>query len=324
MIETLIEHDDRRVRVAAVHAEAVTADESGLQRVRQRLHAAESDQATRRAALDGLAQRNPAGFARDLERLIQSSRLTTEALRAATRTDDQKLAETVLKRFDKLDREERVAAVDYLVARRRSASLLLRAIESKAIAAAELSAGQSRQIDALGDQALQLRLHRVWGTLRRSPAERVRQIKDLEKRLDPSRIATANLFRGRELYQRNCASCHKLFGEGKSVGPELTGSNRRDLHYLVSNIIDPSAAVPADFRLSNLLTTDGRVISGTITRQTESSVTIQTATETVEVLSEDIETIKLTANSLMPDGLLDNLSQQQTQDLFAWLMSSGP
>ncbi|QDV84932.1 Cytochrome c [Stieleria magnilauensis] len=324
VIETLIEHDDRRVRVAAVRAAAVTAEESGLQRVRQRLHAVETDHATRRAALDGLAQRNPAGFARDLERLIQSSRLTTEALRAATRTDDQKLAETVLKRFGELDQEERVAAMDYLVARRRSASLLLRAIESKAIAAAELSAGQSRQIDALGDQALQLRLHRVWGTLRRSPAERVRQIKDLEKRLDPSRIATANLSRGREVYQRNCASCHKLFGEGKSVGPELTGSNRRDLHYLVSNIIDPSAAVPADFRLSNLLTTDGRVISGTITRQTESSVTIQTATETVEVLSEDIETIKLTANSLMPDGLLDHLSQQQTQDLFAWLMSNGP
>nr|WP_161501512.1 PVC-type heme-binding CxxCH protein [Rhodopirellula sp. SM50] len=324
VIETLTEHDDQRVRVAAVRAAAVTSDDSGLQRVRQRLHAADTDHATRRAALDGLARRNPAGFARDLERLIRASRLTTEALRAATITDDQKLAETVLNRYGQWGQQERVAAIDYLVARRRSAALLLGAIENNTIAAGELSAGQSRQIDALGDQALRERLHRVWGTLRRSPAERVRQIKDLEKRLDPSRIATANLSRGRELFQKTCASCHKLFGDGKSVGPELTGANRRDLHYLVSNIIDPSAAVPADFRLSNLLTTDGRVISGTVARQTESSVTIQTATETVEVLSDDIETIKLTTNSLMPDGLLDNLSQQQIQDLFAWLMSDGP
>ncbi|WP_145384639.1 PVC-type heme-binding CxxCH protein [Stieleria neptunia] len=323
VIETLIEHDDRRVRVAAVRAAAVTGGESGLRRVRQQLHAAETDRTTRQAALDGLARRNPAGFARDLERLIVSSRLTTAALRAATKTDDRKLAETVLSRFGELEPNERVAALDYLVARRRSAARLLSAIESKTIAAAELSAGQSRQIDALGDKALQGRLHQVWGTLRRSPAERVHQIKDLEKRLDPSRIATASLSRGRELFQKTCASCHKLFGDGKSVGPELTGANRRDLHYLVSNIIDPSAAVPADFRLSNLLTTDGRVMVGSVVRQTDSSTTIQTATETVELPTDTIETIQLTSKSLMPDGLLDSLSQQQIQDLFAWLMSNG-
>ena len=105
------------------------------------------------------------------------------------------------------------------------------------------------------------------------------------------------------------------------MGPELTGSNRRNLDYLLSNIIDPSAAVPADFQVTVVLTKSGRVISGAVTRRTPQQLELQTKTELVRVPVEEIDRLKPSKQSLMPDGLLNELSDDQIRDLIAYLMS---
>ena len=258
-----------------------------------------------------------------MQRLIASPGLAVPAIRAAAKINDPELANVILNHYGAFNKSERSLAIDFFVARRSNADVLLRAMEHGTIAATDVSASQSRQIDALNDRDLSQRLQQTWGTVRRSPAQLLRQIRDLERNLDPSRIASANPSHGREIFLQTYAACHKLFGEGKTIGPELTGANRRDLHYLVSNIVDPSAAVPSDFRLSVVLTTDGRVISGAIRRRTDASVPIQTADESIELKSDEIDSIKLSTKSLMPDGLIDKLSGQQIQDLFAWIMSDG-
>ena len=186
-----------------------------------------------------------------------------------------------------------------------------------------MSAEQARQIAALGDAGLLTRLDKVWGTVRKSPADRLRQIGQLKQKLETARKGEADLVNGRELFRKTCASCHKLFGEGRTIGPELTGANRRNLHYLVSNVVDPSAAVPADFRLATVVTHSGRVITGAITQRSEASLTIQTAEKTLQLAADGIESVTVSPKSMMPDGLLDKLSEDQTRDLFAWVMSDG-
>lgn len=323
LLGKLTKHADPNVRVASVTTAAIVGSESTVQLIRDLLHDSGADTETRQAALAGLVQRKPATLAADLQRLIEAGQLTSPALQAGMSTHSLELAKTALEHYRIFTESERSAAIDLLVSRRANAALLLDALEQNDVPVTDVSATQARQIAALNDATLLIRLEKIWGTVRQSSADRLRQIKVWEHKLDPSRIANADLNSGRHVFNETCASCHKLFGDGKTIGPELTGANRRNLNYLVSNIIDPSAAVPADFRLAIIVTTDGRVITGAITQETASSLTVQTTVETVQLGTGDIDTIKLSPNSIMPDGLLDKLSDKQVSDLFAWIMSDG-
>lgn len=323
IVEKLIEHENKAVRVAALTAAAAVGDDTTVHRIRRVLHDETQDSETRHAALAGLVQRKTAGLSKDLQRLITAGQLTTAALRAGATINDPEFSTTVLNRYATLTGDDRIAAIDVLVSRRESAGLLMTAIEQKKIAALDVSAGQARQIAALKDARLLKRMEAAWGAVRRSPADRLRQIKTLERSLDPSRNTNTNLTNGREVFRKTCASCHKLFGDGRTIGPELTGANRRNLHYLLSNVIDPSAVVPSDFRLATVVTDSGRVLTGAISQRSDSALTLQTETGPVQIKSGDIDAVKISPQSMMPDGLLDKLSDDQTRDLFAWMMSNG-
>src|SRR6185295_5409084 len=82
--------------------------------------------------------------------------------------------------------------------------------------------------------------------------------------------------RGREVFSRTCQQCHTLFGEGGKVGPDLTGSNRADLNYILENIVDPNAVIPNDYRASTIEMNDGRVLTAIVKKQDETAVTVVT------------------------------------------------
>ncbi len=106
------------------------------------------------------------------------------------------------------------------------------------------------------------------------------------------------------------------------MGPDLTGSNRKNLDYLLENVIDPSASVGADFRAWLVVLDDGRVLNGVIADQTERTLTLQTAQESITLDRKTISEMQHTSNSLMPDGILQNFSEKEVCDLMAYLMSS--
>ena len=319
----LIDHSDERVRIPALTVAAVIGDEAVVDRIRQVLQDGKQGESTRLAALSGLASRRTPGLAADLRMLITDGQLTEPALRASGGVNDPELLAAILGRYPKMAADERIAALDVFAGRVESANLLLAAVERQEIPAADLSAAQARQIAALKDKALLQRLEAVWGTVRSSSADRVRRIQELRDRLTPGSLSRADLVAGRELFRKTCSSCHRLFGDGRTIGPELTGSNRRNLQYLVSNIVDPSAAVPADFRQATVITTSGRVITGAISQRSGSALTIQTANGEVRLRSDEVDEVAISAQSMMPDGLLDKLTENQTRDLIAWLMSDG-
>ena len=134
---------------------------------------------------------------------------------------------------------------------------------------------------------------------------------------------SADPSRGRAVFNRTCFSCHKLFDSGGDVGPELTGSDRANADYILENVLDPSAIVSRDFTLTSIATADGRLISGIIREQTDASLVIQTANERVVVPREDVEAIKSSHTSMMPEGLLDPLSPARSvTSLLTWLRAS--
>src|SRR5207253_4152391 len=110
------------------------------------------------------------------------------------------------------------------------------------------------------------------------------------------------------------------YSEGGKLGPDLTGGGRANLDYLLENILDPSAVVTADFRMSIVDLKDGRVLNGLIAARTERTLTLKTMTEILTVERGEIADIRDSAVSLMPEGLLEALTAEQARDLIAYLM----
>ena len=82
--------------------------------------------------------------------------------------------------------------------------------------------------------------------------------------LTDSAMGGANIANGHAIFQRTCGACHKLYGEGGAIGPDLTGSNRGNLEYLLSNVLNPNAEVQDAYRMVVVTTRDGRTHSGNV------------------------------------------------------------
>jgi putative heme-binding domain-containing protein len=188
------------------------------------------------------------------------------------------------------------------------------------IARADLTAFHARQIRAFGDEALTKQLVEVWGELRESPADKKALVEKLKGELTPSVLASANLASGRALYASVCGACHTIYGEGGKIGPDLTGSGRANLDYLLENIIDPGAVVSADYRMSLVTLKDGRALGGIVAGQDERTLTLRTLAETLAIDRGEVAKTETSPMSMMPEGLLLAFPPEQVRDLVAYLM----
>jgi putative heme-binding domain-containing protein len=117
----------------------------------------------------------------------------------------------------------------------------------------------------------------------------------------------------------SCGACHRLFGEGGEIGPDITGSNRANLDYLLHNILSPNAEIPNAYRTATVELHDGRVMAGIANVQNPGVVTVQTANELVSVPRSDIKSLVQSDVSMMPEGLLNPLSDEDVRNLIAYL-----
>jgi putative heme-binding domain-containing protein len=198
----------------------------------------------------------------------------------------------------------------------------LDAVESGQISRNELTAYTARQLQSLGNARLAERIRTLWGEVRPSPSDKARLIADYKRRITPQSLQRADRSAGRAVFQKTCANCHRLFDVGENVGPDITGAQRTNLDYLLLNLLDPSAAVSKDYQMEVIETAAGRVITGLVIAETEDALTVQTVNEKLIVPTAEIEGRTLSSLSLMPDGLLQQLSLEQVRNLLAYL--SGP
>jgi putative heme-binding domain-containing protein len=139
--------------------------------------------------------------------------------------------------------------------------------------------------------------------------------------LTDDRVRTADASHGRAVFARTCAQCHTLYGTGGKVGPDLTGSNRFNLDYVLQNVIDPSAVIAREFQVTLVRTKDGRVVSG-IAQETDNAVKVVSETSTVVVPRDEIDKMKRSELSMMPEGLVNGMSEADFTDLVAYLRTT--
>jgi putative membrane-bound dehydrogenase-like protein len=275
----------------------------------------------RRAALETLIGNRPPELRAVCEQLLGVRHLNTTALRGLALFDDPAIGERLAKSYRNFHPTERPAVIDTLAGRPAFARVLLNEIAAGKIPATDLTAVHARQIRSIGDEALTQRLTDVWGELRNSPDDKRDQIARLKSQLTDIALATANPSRGRAIFVSACASCHRLFGHGGSIAPDLTGGDRQNLDYLLDNLVDPSATVAADFRMSIIVLQDGRLLNGVVVAKTEKTITLQMAKERVTLNRGEIDEVRPSSASLMPDGLLQPLTETQIRDLISYLRS---
>jgi putative membrane-bound dehydrogenase-like protein len=255
--------------------------------------------------------------------LINDKVLGTAARSALAAYDDPSIPKQLTGSWPERSQEQQAATVATLTSRASYAKVLLEAVKAGKVPAAAISPFQARQIRNLGDEALTKLLTEAWGEIRDTPEAKKAEFAKWEAVLKPDALAKADKSKGRLMFTAVCGACHKMYGQGGAIGPELTGSDRRNLKYLLENILDPSAVVPADFRVSIFHLKDGRTLSGVVPEQTERTLTIQTPAERLTLERTQIAKQEQMTQSLMPEGLLAALGEENVLNLIAYLMGEG-
>jgi putative heme-binding domain-containing protein len=276
---------------------------------------------SRRQALDALLDGRDPDLPALMHRLLDDRTLRGPVLRGLARFDDPATPRQILSRYKSFNQEQRSDAVISLASRKSYAMALLDAMGQGQVPRKDLSAFTVGQLQRFGDKQLLAKLNRVWGQIRSTSADKLTLIAKYKQTLTAKVLAAADLPHGRALYKETCAKCHRLFGDGGKIGPDITGSNRGNLTYIFENILDPSAVVGRDYLITVVVTTDGRVLTGLITQENESALTLQTVNEQIVVPLADIESRKKSTKSIMPEGQLDKMKSSDVRDLIAYLAS---
>jgi putative membrane-bound dehydrogenase-like protein len=275
----------------------------------------------RRAALRQVIDARPANLPKVLEQSLKDRVTAGIAAHGLLLLGDPNIAAWALQQWNNIAPDDRAVLVGLMVSRASSAALLLDAVAHGVVPRSALNAFHARQIGNFNDPALSARLTQVWGEVHSSAADKLQLIARYRSLLTPERLKQAELSRGREVFSRTCAVCHKLYGEGASIGPDLTGGGRANLNYLLENITDPSAIVPADYRVSEVELKDGRDLTALVVAKTDHSLTLQTPTERFTVERGEVINIHQTTISLMPEGLLQGMKDEEICNLIAYLMA---
>jgi len=247
-------------------------------------------------------------------------------LSALQRYDDAEVPARVLELYaDKLTEKDGLrAAAQALLASRPAWSLqFLQAIDAGRINPRSVPLDVVRIIKMHPEPKVAKLIEKHWGQVRPSTSA--------EKQQEMARLANAlkagkgEFKAGKEIFTNTCAKCHKLFGEGGAVGPDLTGYERDKAAYWIENIVDPSAVIREEYATFVIQTKDGRTLTGIIADQDKQTVTLKTPEgEVKRVARERIDDMKASAVSIMPEDQMRALTDQQVRDLFAYLMAKAP
>ncbi len=311
---------DEQVRAHAQALAAIFGGDSALGEMRRLLGDAHAPFDARRQALEALvAQRDAAALDSLLALAAQPGPLREAALRGLVSYDDPRVAPAVIEAFPKLDTAERRTAMQALLARTSSAKMFTAAIENGKIPKTELTAPVARQIQGLKDAALDAWLAKNFGAVSAPNEDKQKLIAKYREFVTTDLVLRADANHGRALFAQTCAACHTLFGTGGKIGPELPGSFE-DLEYLLVNILDPNAIIGKDYQQTFVKTKDGQIVAGIVAEDTDRAISLKTlGGGVVTVQRADVASTEISPLSMMPEGLLTPLHEEDVRDLFLYL-----
>lgn len=239
------------------------------------------------------------------------------------RLQSQRVADIVLAAYPKMETGLQPKAVELLTQRPGWSKQLLEAIGKKKLPPSVLNVNQVRNLVLQGDDELVKAVREHWGVVRTGRDPKREQFVGSMKKLIETK--PGNPYQGRVVFNKLCAQCHKIYGEGKEVGPEITSNGRASFEQLLSNVFDPSLVIGADYRPLTVATTEGRLLSGLVVEDSKQRIVLKVQGGKLETIARgDVEEVSKSQTSLMPEGIEKQLKPQEIADLFAFLLLDKP
>jgi putative heme-binding domain-containing protein len=248
--------------------------------------------------------------------------LRQAAFAALGNYDHEGIATQTLDALPKLPENLRTAACTLLGSRQKWTQALLDRLQRGTLSLSLVPGDVADQLRAHRDKNVREMAARLFPPPAASGYDAQRKLAQVEGVLARG---SGNPYQGEATFTQRCANCHKLFFKGASVGPDLTTYQRDNLGTMLISIVNPSAEVREGFQTLVVETTDGRILTGfPVDRDQQVTVLRTLDGQDVTLRREEIENLLPTGRSLMPEGLLEGLTEQQLRDLFAYLRISQP
>lgn len=262
-------------------------------------------------------------FVRALLVQPNSSDFLRRAVQAIGRIDSSKATEVLIANLPHLPADVQPAVVEALTDRERSSFELMNLVQQKKVSATVINANQAFKMLSLKNKELSDLVLKHWGVVRteRDPA----RLELISKMRDELRTAKGDAVAGRAVFKKLCAQCHKIYGEGAEVGPDITRNGRASFEQLLSNVFDPSLVIGAAYQGVVVVTKDGKVFSGLPVEDSAQRIVLKIQGDKLETIARaDIEDSAPNKLSFMPEGLEKQLTKQELYDLFAFITLDRP
>ena len=246
--------------------------------------------------------------------------LRSAALVSLARFKDSSIGASILGNYASLGHDLRGEARQVLYSRATWSKQLLHAIERGKLDSNEIPYQELTLLLNHQDDAIRQLVQKHWGKVRLvTPREKRERMLEIGKLLSDG---NGDILRGKTQFMKLCGNCHQLHGEGNKIGPDLSPYPRHELAYLLLHTVDPNAVVRPAYQSFVIATQDGRVLTGLLAKSTPKTVTLLDGKNQRILLARDeIEEMKESTQSLMPEKVFGDLSAQQICDLFSYLQS---
>jgi putative membrane-bound dehydrogenase-like protein len=272
----------------------------------------------RKKSLQTLAAQQQSTLTAEIPKLLQEPTMRLEAIRSIAAFDNESLGNLLLEKYSSFSPEEKLEAMQTLSSRARYGNMVTQQLKNKKIAKSEVPASVARQLlRVVGSGFIE-----VWGPIEQVPSDKAAYDK-YRGMLNTQTLATADIKIGKTVFNKSCGSCHKMYGEGGIIGPDLTGSNRTDPEYILMNVLEPSAEIQDDYKMVVINTRDGRTYSGNIISENQRQITMRIVGQDQVVINKSgILSREVTDVSMMPSGLFENLTQKEIVNLMGYLKTN--
>jgi putative membrane-bound dehydrogenase-like protein len=243
-------------------------------------------------------------------------RLAVEAIRGIGEVGGHDVPAVLLAHWREYTPAKQRATADVLTSRREWTEDFLKALDQKKLSASELPAPVVRALMNSKDASIRAHATKAIGRVREASPDKAKVIAEKKAVVTNGPV---NLERGHELARQTCLTCHKLYGEGAEVGPDLTGVGRSTLDALLTNVIDPNQIVGAGYENVEIETKDGRTVSGRLVEETDSRIKLMSVGPKEEVVAKsDIASKRVSELSVMPEGL-ENMPDEDFRNLINFI-----
>jgi putative heme-binding domain-containing protein len=325
--EILGGEDNSRLSRSALLLAASWRDENAVAKARQALARPNAEEVFRLAVLRALVSVRDEATLDTVAEILQSDaaspKFRADVIAALGDFNHERVASAVLASYAKLDAGTQPKAIELLTQRGSWAKSLLAAIGNKQVPTNALNQNQVRRLLEGGDEELKQLVEKHWGTIRttRDP-QRVELIAEMKKFV---RANPGDAIKGAAVFKKVCGQCHKIYGEGAEVGPDITANGRGNFDQLLSNVFDPSLVIGASYQARTVITSEGRVLTGLPVEENDQRIVLKVQGGKLETIPRgEIDVLKVSELSMMPEQLEKQLKPEELADLFSFLILDKP